>query len=163
MRLWSLHPKYLDCKGLLAVWREGLLAKKVLEGKTIGYRNHPQLIRFKSSKDPVGLINSYLYEIFRESENRCYNFDNNKIDSTLVKDCIPVTKGQVLYEMDLLKNKIRNRDSEWHSSIKDIESPELNPVFNQVPGSIEKWEKVRKCADRESNPGRRLGKPSSYH
>ncbi|MEN6399799.1 MAG: pyrimidine dimer DNA glycosylase/endonuclease V, partial [Rectinema sp.] len=29
MRLWTLHPQYLDQKGLTAAWREGLLAKKV--------------------------------------------------------------------------------------------------------------------------------------
>jgi len=30
MRLWSIHPKYLDRQGLLAVWRESLLAQSVL-------------------------------------------------------------------------------------------------------------------------------------
>lgn len=64
MRLWSIHPKYLDTKGLLAVWREGLLAKKVLEGKTKGYKNHPQLNRFKKLADPLAAINAYLYQIF---------------------------------------------------------------------------------------------------
>ena len=49
MRLWSVHPKYLDSKGLVALWREALLAKQVLEGGTKGYRNHPQLDRFKKS------------------------------------------------------------------------------------------------------------------
>jgi hypothetical protein len=34
MRLWSLHPKHLDRQGLLAVWREGLLAQEVLRGET---------------------------------------------------------------------------------------------------------------------------------
>ena len=43
MRLWSLHPKYLDKLGLLGLWRESLLAQKVLLGKTKGYKNHPQL------------------------------------------------------------------------------------------------------------------------
>ena len=32
MRLWSLSPRYLDVKGLVAVWREGLLADAVLLG-----------------------------------------------------------------------------------------------------------------------------------
>ncbi len=50
MRLWSLHPKYLDRQGLLAVWREGLLAQKVLQGKTKGYKNHPQLKRFQQQE-----------------------------------------------------------------------------------------------------------------
>jgi hypothetical protein len=36
MRLWSLHLKYLDAKGLVAVW--GLLAKKVSKEKTKGYK-----------------------------------------------------------------------------------------------------------------------------
>ncbi|MFP3165813.1 MAG: pyrimidine dimer DNA glycosylase/endonuclease V, partial [Nitrososphaeria archaeon] len=34
MRLWSLHPSFLDKQGILGVWREGLLAQKVLIGKT---------------------------------------------------------------------------------------------------------------------------------
>ena len=59
MRLWSIHPKYLDTKGLVAVWRESLLAKKVLEGKTKGYKNHPQLIRFINSENAIELINTY--------------------------------------------------------------------------------------------------------
>jgi hypothetical protein len=29
-RIWSLHPKYLDARGLVALWREGLLAQAVL-------------------------------------------------------------------------------------------------------------------------------------
>jgi hypothetical protein len=46
MRLWSVHPRYLDRQGLTAAWREALLAQKVLTGTTRGYRNHPQLVRF---------------------------------------------------------------------------------------------------------------------
>jgi len=70
MRIWSLHPKYLDSKGLVALWRETLLAKHVLEGKTKGYKNHPQLNRFKAMKKPVEVINQYLSEIFIEAINR---------------------------------------------------------------------------------------------
>jgi hypothetical protein len=43
MRLWSLHPQYLDPQGLVALWREALLAQAVLRGKTRGYKHHPQL------------------------------------------------------------------------------------------------------------------------
>ncbi len=46
MRLWLIPPKYLDCKGLVALWREGFLAKKVLSNQTRGYKNYPQLLRF---------------------------------------------------------------------------------------------------------------------
>jgi len=51
MRLWSLHPAYLDARGLGALWREGLLAQAVLRGKTRGYRSHPQLERWRA-RDP---------------------------------------------------------------------------------------------------------------
>ena len=51
MRIWSLHPQYLDRQGLTAAWREGLLAQKVLTGTTKGYRNHPQLRRFRAAGD----------------------------------------------------------------------------------------------------------------
>lgn len=67
MRLWTLHPKYLDRQGLLALWREGLLAQAVLAGKTKGYRNHPQLIRFKSARDPLAAIGCYLTIVHREA------------------------------------------------------------------------------------------------
>ena len=59
MRLWSIHPKYLDARGLVALWREGLLAQKVLKGETRGYINHPQLNRFNSKRDPIGAIGRY--------------------------------------------------------------------------------------------------------
>jgi hypothetical protein len=60
MRLWTLHPKYLDAQGLVALWREGLLAQKVLRGRTRGYRHHPQLARFRAQADPVASIARYL-------------------------------------------------------------------------------------------------------
>ena len=56
MRLWSLHPQYLDPKGLVSLWREGLLAQAVIAGQTRGYRHHPQLARFLQSSDPRGVI-----------------------------------------------------------------------------------------------------------
>src|SRR5215467_3185960 len=79
MRLWSIHPKYLDSKGLVALWRESLLAKNVLENKTKGYKNHPQLLRFKQARDPVNCINQYLFEIYNEAKRRNYSFDKKKI------------------------------------------------------------------------------------
>ncbi|MGH2666461.1 pyrimidine dimer DNA glycosylase/endonuclease V [Flavobacterium sp.] len=70
MRIWSLHPKYLDTKALVALWRETLLAKHVLEGKTKGYKNHPQLNRFKEAKYPIDSINQYLSEVYFEAVNK---------------------------------------------------------------------------------------------
>ena len=69
MRLWSLHPRYLDRAGLVALWREALLAQAVLRGATRGYRRHPQLVRFRSHPDPEGAIAAYLEGICREASD----------------------------------------------------------------------------------------------
>ena len=79
MRLWTLHPRYLDAKGLVALWREALLAQKVLQGKTKGYRYHPQLIRFQRHSRPVAVLAMYLTAILKEAKVRGYHFDGRKI------------------------------------------------------------------------------------
>jgi len=143
MRLWSLHPKYLDCKGLLALWREGLLAKKVLEGRTMGYRNHPQLERFYGSKDPISLMNSYLCYVLKESEKRSYNFDKHKIERRPAAARIPVTTGQLEHEFESLKARVSKRDPGWLETLNKTKTPEPSPLFYPVPGKPESWEKIK--------------------
>ncbi len=145
MRLWSLHPKYLDSKGLVAVWREALLAKNVLLGKTKGYINHPQLVRFKDSKESINYINLYLSDIYNESLVRGYVFDKSKftICSNLVTRPINVTSGQVEYEWLHLLNKLKERERDKYEQIKSEKEIKLNSVFEMVQGPVEKWEKVR--------------------
>ena len=92
MRLWSLHPSLLDGKGLVALWREGLLAQQVLSGLTKGYRHHPQLARFRSCSDPVAAIAAYLHEVHRESVRRGYCFDASKIGGSRRRARIPVLR-----------------------------------------------------------------------
>jgi len=142
MRLWSLHPKYLDSKGLLAAWREALLAQHVLEGKTRGYQNHPQLIRFKAMPDPVGAINSFLQVIYQEAITRGYNFDKSKIGSC-AQVLIPVTTKQVEYEFSFLKTKLSSRDPAKFNLIKDLATIEVAGIFTVVEGEIAEWEKVK--------------------
>lgn len=91
MRIWSLHPQYLDTKGLVALWRETLLAKHVLEGKTKGYKNHPQLDRFKALSNPVNAINAYLAEVYHEAERRGYAFNRDKIQWDFTQETMTVT------------------------------------------------------------------------
>jgi hypothetical protein len=79
MRLWSLHPSLLDAKGLVALWREALLAQRVLQGNTTGYRAHPQLHRFRQSADPLGVISTYLWAVHDEATRRGYAFGAAKI------------------------------------------------------------------------------------
>jgi len=64
VRLWSISPGYLDARGLVALWREALLAQKVLMGLTRGYTRHPQLERFRRTSDPVLYIGTYLYYVY---------------------------------------------------------------------------------------------------
>jgi hypothetical protein len=140
MRLWSLHPKYLDSKGLVALWREGLLAKHVLEGKTKGYKNHPQLNRFKASANPIEMINAYLYVVYQEASKRGYHFNKDKILPIGVSSAISVTSGQVVYEFKHLLSKLSVRDVERFKQFENLEVVECHPLFLEVPGEIEDFE-----------------------
>lgn len=142
MRIWSLHPKYLDSKGLVALWRETLLAKKVLEGKTKGYKNHPQLIRFREIKNPLNAINKYLEQIVKEAESRSYNFDSTKIQKNRSAGKIKVTTGQIKYEFEHLLNKLKKRDPERYEILKNVKQIQLHPLFLRKKGGVEKWEKI---------------------
>jgi len=140
MRLWSLHPKYLDAKGLVALWRETLLAKHVLEGKTKGYTQHPQLIRFKQCKKPVEAVNLYLSNILKEADARHYQFDRNKIDWNFKPLQLTVTNAQIEYEKQHLLKKLRLRDKQKYKEIKNLATFEPHPIFAVVIGEIEDWE-----------------------
>jgi len=140
MRIWSLHPKYLDSKGLVALWREALLAKKVLEGKTKGYKNHPQLERFKKSKNPIDCINQYLAIVYKESVSRGYNFNKEKIDWNFYKTKLKVTNGQIDYERIHLINKLKTRDIRKYRMLKTEKTFQPHTLFKVVKGNIEKWE-----------------------
>jgi len=142
MRLWSIHPKYLDQKGLVALWREALLAKKVLEGKTSGYTRHPQLYRFKALIDPIAGINSYLETVLIESKERGYKFDESKIGNSRLSGKICCTSGQLLFEAAHLVVKLSARSPERLTSIADAKKVLPNPLFTIIDGKIEPWERV---------------------
>jgi len=140
MRLWSLHPVYLDSKGLVALWREALLAKAVLKGETMGYKNHPQLKRFRNSEYPVDCINQYLQHVHDESVKRGYNFDGGKIEPVLHSQILTVTDKQIAYELQHLLKKLKTRNKSvymWLSSQRNIPP---HPLFKTIIGEIEDWE-----------------------
>jgi hypothetical protein len=142
MRIWTIHPKYLDTKGLLAVWRETLLAQKVLKNETIGYKNHPQLSRFKATTDPVGAVADYLRGIYAEAVNREYSFSEDRIAHASFNGQILCTRGQLLYEWAHLKEKLRARDARKLQEVENILEPEAHPLFKIVEGEIEDWEVI---------------------
>jgi len=143
LRLWSIHPKYLDRIGLVAVWREGLLAKRVLEGKTKGYRNHPQLLRFKESERPLDSIDAYLFQIYLEARRRGYSFDISKIRDIELLGILKVTRGQLEFEFTHLLRKLEMRDRKKFEELKNLDLRDLepNPIFIVIEGGVEKWEK----------------------
>lgn len=160
MRLWSLHPEYLDAKGLVAAWREGLLAQKVLAGKTRGYTRHPQLDRFIAMPDPLAAISRFLHAIVDEADRRGYTFDRLKISSAPCKGRMPIPSGQIRYELLFLAEKLTGRDpirlksALWIEALSSPESALLNPAFRPVPGPVAAWERnVREFIEPSGVPG----------
>lgn len=141
MRLWSIHPRYLDRKGLVALWRETLLAQQVLMGKTKGYRHHPQLLRFKKAANPLKTIAFYLKVIAETARARGYCFDVTKIIDIPEPFLLPVTTGQLLFEKQHLINKLKHRDPHWLETLNQHVTWEAHPLFEIVEGNLESWEK----------------------
>lgn len=141
MRLWTVHPKYLDVRGLVALWRETLLAQKVLQGNTKGYRNHPQLIRFKEKVNPVAYMATYLRCIHKEAVSRGYNFDESKIAAGHSRKQMKCSRGQLLFEWQHLQTKLELRDPVKYAEIKQYVCPEAHPLFVIVDGDVETWER----------------------
>jgi hypothetical protein len=170
LRLWSIHPKYLDKSGFTALWREGLLAQKVLikgeysekrsmcytqNGQPKGYYyfdriktpyyNHPQLNRFKISNNPIVYMGNYLVQLAIEAFYRGYNFNEGKIFKARLLDKLQVTQGQIDYEVRHLQKKLLSRDFKkccLLSKDKLNNSIKTHPIFKIIPGPIEAWEKV---------------------
>lgn len=143
MRIWSLHPEYLDGKGLVALWREALLAKSVLEGKTNGYRNHPQLKRFKKHNRPLDCMSNYLMAVYEESLKRGYKFDRSKIGKEFTATKLTVTDGQLNYERTHLLGKLKIRDIQRYKKLIKEKNFESHPLFKVIQGNIEEWEIIR--------------------
>ena len=141
MRLWSLHPKYLDPAGLVALWRETLLARAVLSGATRGYQYHPQLDRFRATRDPVATVDRYLAAIHAESVAREYNFDATKFVRRRSAALIAVTDAQLVFEWVHLKRKLRVRHPASFRRLGKITEPEPHPIFRVISGSIADWER----------------------
>ena len=141
MRLWSVHPKYLDARGLVALWREALLAQAVLTGRTKGYTHHPQLHRFQEQASPRGAIAEYLRGVHADAENRGYAFTAQKISRARGSGDIAVTRGQLMHEWNHLLAKLAIRDPARRDTLEVVKRPQPHPLFRIVAGDVEAWEK----------------------
>jgi len=142
MRLWSIHPKYLDSVGLVALWREALLAQAVLRGETKGYQHHPQLQRFREATDPEASVASYLAAVHDESLRRGYSFAAEKVGARRDPTRIEVTRGQLDLEWKHLMAKLRARSPQQHERLLTVSAPEPHPLFTVVNGGVESWERA---------------------
>ncbi|WP_043498564.1 pyrimidine dimer DNA glycosylase/endonuclease V [Georgenia sp. SUBG003] len=155
MRLWSLHPQYLDRQGLTACWREALLAQAVLAGRTRGYRHHPQLLRFRACGQPLGAVGAYLWGVAEEASARGYRYDRGRIltpprdapsptaaESPSAVAPMPVTEGQLDYEWTHLMTKLSVRSPDRARELAGVAVPLPHPLFVVEPGPVAAWEIV---------------------
>ncbi|MDB5873626.1 MAG: pyrimidine dimer glycosylase [Ramlibacter sp.] len=142
MRLWTLHPQYLDPQGLVALWREALLARAVLRGQTKGYRHHPQLHRFNALPAPRSAINSYLAAVLAEAQARGYAFDSSKVGPSRITVSIASTTGQMEHEWRHLMAKLKARSPELHQRWRKLAAPRPHPLFEVADGPVEPWERA---------------------
>jgi Pyrimidine dimer DNA glycosylase len=142
VRLWTLHPQYLDPQGLVALWREGLLARAVLRGQTKGYRRHPQLQRFEQQTAPRSAINRYLAEVLSEAQARGYSFDATKVGPVRSRAQIVAAQGQLQYEWHHLLEKLRLRSPALYRRFRNVSDPKPHPLFRIIAGPVAPWERV---------------------
>ena len=142
MRLWSLHPRYLDARGLVALWREALLAQAVLRGETKGYRKHPQLRRFRDGDCPVAYIAQYLRGVHAESVSRGYRFDADRIAHAGTTGHIDVPRGQIVFEWRHLMAKLAARAPDRYHRLAGTSDPEPHALMRVVPGDVADWERL---------------------
>jgi hypothetical protein len=157
VRLWTLHPRYLDAQGLVALWREGLLARAVLRGKTRGYRHHPQLERFRAHAAPRTAINAYLHAVADEAAARGYAFDRGKLGGVRARVRLRVTHGQLRYEWRHLLKKLATRSPKLHLTWRGERSPHPHPLFRVVVGEVAAWERPRRALRK---PARKTRSPA---
>lgn len=141
MRLWSIHPRYLDSQGLVALWREALLAQAVLRGETRGYRHHPQLERFRAHAAPLAAMGAYLRAVHAEALARGYAFDARKLGPQRPAAAIGVGAGQIDFEWRHLMAKLARRHPELHAKWRALDEPRCHPLFRRRAGGIETWER----------------------
>lgn len=140
MRLWSIHPKYLDTRGLVALWREALLAQEVLKTEMKGYRRHPQLMRFRAQPSPVPFNAEYLKAVDAESVERGFRFDAGKIERDGTADQIDVPHGRIDFEWRHLTKKLEMRAPKSLERQLATSAPLIHPLFRLVPGGVADWE-----------------------
>lgn len=111
MSLWTVHPKYLDKQGLISLWREGLLAQKVLNGELDVKLSNPIWRQFRQAENPLKAIGSSPSLWRRKGARGGYKFSHEKIIYPNFEDYeIPVRPQDLIFEMKHLRGRLKLRD-----------------------------------------------------
>ena len=142
----------MDSRGLVALWRETLLAQAVLLGKTKGYLHHPQLDRFREQRQSASLVATYLRFVHDEAVRRGYGFAAEKIHCARTGRKLTVARGQLDFEWQHLMRKLKVRDPALALALTHVRRPQPHPIFRVVPGEVAIWEKPRTLAKKPARP-----------
>ena len=144
MRLWSIHPRYLDRIGLVALRRESLLARKVLAGEAKENVNHPRLNRFGRHVQTLKAVGDFPAAAREEALNRGYSLDTKKIRTCGSGDKIKLKRRQIEYEFELLLGRLEERTPQKYRALRVVKKEEIeaDPLFDIIPGGIEQRERV---------------------
>jgi len=87
MKIYLMHPSYLDSKRLVETWRSSVLIKNVLigkGGKNLFYNKYVCL--FSRSHYPINFIIRYMIDVKAEADKRDFKFDSGLILSWSAKE-----------------------------------------------------------------------------
>ena len=141
MRLWSLHPRYLDPQG----WSrcgETLLARKVLRGETRGYRHHPQLQRFREARDPQSAIDAYLPRSTPRRRRAATRSTRTSSMPTRARKDPGRARATRRARMGHLIAQARVAQPGAHVRWRELQRPRTHPSFRVVAGGVADWERA---------------------
>lgn len=132
MSLWSVHPRYLDNKGLISAWNRGLQLQKQLSTEPARNTGNSQLIMFSRQEKPLHAIGSYLSFIASEGCRRGYKFTHEKIlYPNFDEELLPIDSEQLRSENQMLQNRLKTRDKNRYQQLSSQSWPETHPLFNR--------------------------------
>lgn len=108
--------------------------------QTRGYRQHPQLARFRGHAAPELAIDAHLAAVREEASERGYAFDRSKLGAIQAVAGIEATSGQLACEWEHLLRKLVVRHAALAGRRRD-EAPACLPLFVIAPGPIAAWER----------------------
>lgn len=89
-------------------------------------------------------INQYLTSVYKNSLERGYHFNKNKVNPNFIPTKLTVTDKQIKFEMEHLLTKMETRDPERFHKLSRKVKIDAHPLFRIIDGEIEPWEKLNR-------------------